>query len=54
MNFKQSRMATKIEFQFEEGELEYSMQDNNSDLNFEVRYGDFPKRTQNFTSGMNG
>ena len=48
MKYEQSRMATKIEFNFGEDELEYFMEDNNGTLNFEVGYGSLPKRTQKF------
>ena len=48
MRYKQSRLKTKIEFNFEENELEYSMQDNSNNLNFEIAYGNFPKRSQTF------
>ena len=48
MHYKQSRLKTKIEFNFEEDELEYSMQDNSNNLNFEIAYGSFPKRSQMF------
>jgi hypothetical protein len=48
MQYTQSKLATKIELNFEEEELEYSMQDNTSDLNFEVAYHKLPKRSQTF------
>ncbi len=48
MDYKQSRLKTKTEFTFEEDELEYSMQDNSNHLNFEISYGNFPKRSQKY------
>jgi len=48
MKFAQSRLKTKIKFNFEADELEYSMQDNTSNLTFDVRYSNIPKRHQTF------
>lgn len=48
MEFIQSRMATKIDFKFEDDELVYAMKDNTSELSFDVAYEKIPKRSQVF------
>lgn len=48
MKYNQSRLSTKISFNFESEELQYSLVDNNSNLSFEVPYEKIPKRSQIF------